>query len=56
MRGASPPLLVEGLADPSALAALAAAIFCASLESGFEGLASAGSCDVEGVGEDAAGV
>jgi len=56
MRGASPPLLVGGFADPSAFAALAAAIFCANLESGLEGPASAGSCDVEGVGEEVAGV
>jgi hypothetical protein len=56
MRGASPGLLVGGFADPSALAALAAAIFCANFESGLEGLASAGSCDLEGVGEEVAGV
>jgi hypothetical protein len=56
MRGASPPLLVEGFADPSALAALAAAIFCANFESGLEGLASAGNCVVEGVGEEVVGV
>lgn len=49
-------LLLEGFADPSALAALAAAIFCASFESGLDGLDSAGSCDVEGDGDAEADV
>lgn len=56
MRGDWPSsLLLEVFADPSAFAALAAAIFCASFESGLEGLASAGVCVVGGVDDTAAG-